>query len=177
VAVGRGRITAAEFIRQTANDPVYQTRLRELTAQREALRRRCEEDEKSLVHELRGLGLSIASVYDLVNNKPNAVLPGKFVGPYQQAYPVLLKHLSLPHEPNIREGIIRALTVRDLPSDYHPRLLEQLRSETNRIHRVCLALACRKAMGRRRAAQFSEIEAAIKGGMLEPPGAEAPREA
>lgn len=162
-------MTAAEFIRQTANDPEYQARLRELNVERDALRLRCELDEKALVVELRALGLRVMSVYDLVNNKPHPVLPSKFVGPYPQAYPVLLKHLNLPHEPNIREGIIRALVVSDLPAESHFLLLEQLRSEKNRIHRVCLALACRKAMGRRRAAKFPEIAAAIQGGMLEPP--------
>jgi hypothetical protein len=175
--IRRGRITAAEYIRQTESDPVHQARMREATAKREALRQRCEEDEKGLVRELRELGLPIASVYDLVNNKPNPVVPTKFVGPYQVAYPVLLRHLDEFHEPNVREGIIRALIVRDLPRQYHQRLLEQLRSETNRIHRVCLALACRRALGRRRAAQFPEIEAAIRGGMLEPLSKEAPGEA
>ena len=169
----QGGITAAEFIRQTEGDPEYQARLREMNLAREELRRRCEEDEVSLVAELRAVGLRVASVYDLVNNRPHPVLPSRFVGPYQEAYPVLLRHLRVPHEPNVREGIIRALIVRDLPAEAHQVLLEQLLKETNRIHRVCLALACRRAMGRRRCARVPEIEAAIRGGMLEPTAEEA----
>ncbi len=164
--VGEGPITAAEYIRRTENDPAYQARLREMEAEREQLRQRCTEDEAGLVGELRALGLRVESVYDLVNNHPHPVLQNKFIGPYRQAYPVLLKHLRLAHEPNIREGIIRALIVRDLPVEAHSLLLEQLRSENNRIHRGCLALALRKALGKRKAELIPEIRATLQEGMV-----------
>jgi hypothetical protein len=162
-------MTAAEYIRQTEGDPAYQARLRKMEATREQLRQRCIRDEQELVAELRALGLRIESVYDLVNNRPHPVLQNKFVGPYREAYPVLLKHVAMEHEPNIREGIIRALIVRDLPPEAHSVLLEQLRAETNRIHRVCLALALRKALGRREADRIPEIQAALLGGWLTKP--------
>lgn len=160
-------MTAAEYIRLTESDPAYQARLREMEAEREQLRQRCIEDEQGLVVELRALGLRIDSVYDLVNNRPHPVLQNKFVGPYREAYPVLLKHLGIAHEPNIREGIIRALIVRDLPREAHAVLLQQLRNEPNRIHRSCLALALRKALGRKEAARVPEVQAALQEGMVD----------
>ena len=160
-------MTAAEYIRQTQNDPVYQARLREREAEREKLRERCTQDEKGLVSELRDLGLRVESVYDLVNNRPHPVLQSKFIGTYREAYPVLLKHLCLAHEPNIREGIIRALIVDDLPVEAHSLLVEQLRTESNRIHRGCLALALRKALGKRKAELIPEVQAALQEGMVD----------
>jgi hypothetical protein len=159
-------MTAAEYIRQTENDPVYQARLREMDAEREQLRQRCIRDERELVAELRALGFLIESVYDLVNNRPHPVLPNKFIGPYREAYPVLLRHLSIAHEPNVREGIIRALIVRDLPPQAHSLLLEQLKAETNRIHRGCLALALRRVLGKRKAEEIPEVQAALREGMV-----------
>lgn len=163
----KGGKTAAGFIRQRENDPVYQAKQKEAEAEREQLRRRCVLDEQELVTELRALGLRVDSVYDLVNNRPHPVLPNKFVGPYRQAYPLLLKHLGVTHEPNIREGIIRALTVRDLPRGAHQVLLDQLRSETNRIHRCCLALALRRALGKKAAERVPEVQAALQAGMVD----------
>jgi len=169
-------MTAAEFIAQRESDPVFLARRKELERVREEVRARCARDEEELVAELRELGFRVSSVYDLVNNRPNPLFPGRFVGPYREAYPVLLKHLSIEHEPNIREGIIRALIVRDLPKDALGLLLAQLRAEQNRVHRVCLALACRRALGNKRAAAHPEIEAAIRGGMLTDPMEERRRE-
>lgn len=160
-------VTAAEIIRQWENDPVYQARLKDMEVQREQLRKRCVLDEQELVAELRAIGLGVDSVYDLVNNRPHPVLPNKFVGPYRQAYPVLLRHLAIAHEPNIREGIIRALIVRDLPREAHQILLDQLRGETNRIHRACLALALRRAMGKMEAERVPEVQAALRAGMVD----------
>lgn len=162
----RGGITAAEAIAQMESDPEYQARLAEMEIQRAELHRRCAEDERLLVRELRALGLKVGSVYDLVNNTPHPVLERRFVGPYPEAYPVLLKHLAISHEQNIREGIIRALIVKDLPEEGKEILLEQLRQEENKLHRCCLALACRKALGRKRASTYPEIENALRAGMV-----------
>jgi hypothetical protein len=164
--IGKGPMRADEFITALENDPEYQARLLEMERVRSELRTRCTLDEQPLVVELRALGLRVDSVYDLVNNHPHPVLPTNFVGPYKQAYPLLLRHLAIPHEPNVREGIIRALIVRDLPVDAHSLLLDQLRTEQNRIHRVCLALAFRKAVGRRKASEYPEVVSAIRGGMV-----------
>ena len=163
---GGGGIAAAEFIKQTEGDPEYQARLAVMEQQRAEIRHRCEEDERELVGEIRALGLNITSVYDLVNNTPHSVLEHHFVGPYAEAYPVLLKHLTITHEPNIREGIIRALIVKDLPEHGTEILLQQLRQESNQIHRCCLAMACRKALGRKRASAYPEIDSAFRAGMV-----------
>ncbi len=59
--------------------------------------------EELLVRELRGVGIEVQSIYDLVNTSK----------PYSRAYPILVRHLRLSHDTRTREGIIRALTVKE----------------------------------------------------------------
>jgi HEAT repeat protein len=56
-------------------------------------------DEAPVVGALNDAGVHVQSIWDLVNS----------AGPYPKAIPVLLKHLSKPHPPSVREGIARAL--------------------------------------------------------------------
>jgi hypothetical protein len=58
-------------------------------------------DAQELNAELQDVGVPF-SVGDLVNLKTN----------YNEAIPVLSKHLQIPHEPDIVESIVRALAVR-----------------------------------------------------------------
>ena len=91
--------TAKEFVGELERDPVHKERR---AVQDAALAKRAAEaaaDEASLVRDLEDAGVSVTSVYDLVNDvitTPHAV-------------PVLLGHLGRPHLPVIREGILRAL--------------------------------------------------------------------
>lgn len=59
--------------------------------------------EAPLVDELREAGYDVSSAWDLVNT---AV-------PYPSALPILLAHLERPYPDRVREGIARALAVRD----------------------------------------------------------------
>jgi hypothetical protein len=59
--------------------------------------------EKPIVADLAAKGRNVESVWDLVNMPPN----------YAEAIPVLLKHLVLPYHDRIREGIARALAVKE----------------------------------------------------------------
>ncbi len=70
-------------------------------------------DESEIVAGARRLGYDIDSVWDFVNNSPHPTLPRRFVGPYERAYPLLIEHLTRAHHPRVREGIIRALTIKD----------------------------------------------------------------
>lgn len=75
-------------------------RRREELARKEAEWRRA---EAPLVEELRTAGFEVESVWDLVNTST----------PYPTALPILLQHLGRPYPDRVREGIARALAVRD----------------------------------------------------------------
>jgi hypothetical protein len=59
--------------------------------------------EEPLVEALREVGISVNSVWDLVNTKE----------PYPNALPVLIRHLTGDYHPKVLAGIARALAVRD----------------------------------------------------------------
>jgi hypothetical protein len=162
----RKEVTAAEFLADLERDPQYQEMRQQRDAAFQELQRQCAEDERSVVEELNAAGFKVTSVYDLVNNAPHPFLPRNFIGPYEAAYPILLRHLSEPHIRNIRFGIIRALTVRDLPEDGKRLLLEKFRSEQDRAVRWHLANACLVALGARRCkAHHPEIREAFRAGV------------
>jgi hypothetical protein len=60
-------------------------------------------DEEPLVKALEKVGVSVSSVWDLVNTSV----------PYPAALPVLIEHLSGNYHPKTLAGIARALAVRD----------------------------------------------------------------
>ncbi len=62
-----------------------------------------EEDEKPLVDELRSVGVKVFSVWDLVNTSKS----------YVTAIPVLIKHLRRQYYSKNKEGIVRALAVKE----------------------------------------------------------------
>ena len=100
--------SAAEFAAELEKDPDYQKRLadrQEIAAVQGAA---ADDDERQLVAELGGVGLSVSSVYAFVG-KSVPLTPSA-------AAPVLVKHLSLPHMRVVREGIIRALACSHLRS-------------------------------------------------------------
>lgn len=70
------------------------------------------EAESPLVADLVAAGFEVSSVWDLVNA----------ASPYPQAIPVLLSHLDHDYPVRIREGIARALAVREAHSGWN-RLL------------------------------------------------------
>jgi hypothetical protein len=93
--------TAAEAMVEFEKDPTFVERRR----QRKEERRRAEEAdvhaEAPVVEELRKAGVSITSVWDLVNTG----------NPYAQSLPILLDHLQRPYPDAVREGISRAMAV------------------------------------------------------------------
>jgi HEAT repeat protein len=58
---------------------------------------------REVVEALCVVGLPVSSVWDLVNSKES----------YPQAIPVLLKCLQMEMDPRVKEGVVRALTVRE----------------------------------------------------------------
>ena len=99
-------------------------------------------DEADLVAGIRDAGYDIDSVYDLVNNTPHPHLKRRFLGEYPAAYPILIRHLDMPHLDRVREGIIRALTVKNGGAELENALLTHFRKETDPSLRWVLANAC-----------------------------------
>jgi hypothetical protein len=103
------------------------------TRQQDELRR-CEAElrtaEEALVEDLRRAGCLLESVWDLVNTKL----------PYPQAVPILFEHFTRPYPAPIREGIARALTVREA-RPYWSRLRDLYQNETERRVKDALAVA------------------------------------
>ncbi len=98
-----GSKTAAELMAELQADPEYvaERQQREAELQRKAAEWR--EAEAPLVEELRAAGFEVESAWDLVNTAT----------PYPAALPILLEHLGRPYPDRVREGIARALAVRD----------------------------------------------------------------
>jgi hypothetical protein len=149
---------ASDFMKQLENDPAYQQRIRMRDAELRPVWDARGKDEEELVKEVNQCGYSIESVFDLVNNAPHELLERKHVGGYSKAYPVLLKHLDLPHERIIREGIVRSLTVADGGMEVEAALFRHFEKETDPETKWCLANALKVAMPYHRRRKRPEIE-------------------
>ena len=73
------------------------------------------EEASSLIKELNVLGLNVTSVYDLVNTSKS----------YPEAIPILLNHVTKNYHDKNKEGIIRALSVREAKGKASSILIEE----------------------------------------------------
>jgi hypothetical protein len=153
----RKRITAAELMEQLAHDPEYQAGIAERDAKIEAFLQEFAGEEALISAEAAALGYKIESVWDFVNNDPHPFLPRPFTGAYEKAYPLLVRHLRLPHHSRVREGIIRALTVRDGGELVSDALLHEFHAEKDPELKWVLANALITAMPYHRRRKFPEI--------------------
>ena len=151
------KMKASDLMKQLENDPVYQERIRKRGAELKPIWDARKKDEEELVREVNGCGYKLESVYDLVSNSPHAFLGRKHIGDYSKAYPVLLKHLDIPHERMIREGIIRSLTVKDGGKEVEEALLRHFENEKHPETKWCLANALKVSMPYHRRRQRPEI--------------------
>ncbi|MEO0414715.1 MAG: hypothetical protein AAF226_07165 [Verrucomicrobiota bacterium] len=158
----KGPVSAAELMESLKDDPDYQQRRKKKLETLQPIWDERKKDEAELVAEIREVGYEIESVYDLVNNAPHPVLKRGFTGPYPKAYPVLLKHLNLPHEITIREGIIRALTEKDVGREIEDALLENFMKEENQDTKWVLANALSRVMPYQRRKKHPEIKDTLK---------------
>src|SRR4051794_25816384 len=95
--------TAEQFMRELEDNSEYQAASSERAKRIAAIRAACAPENAELVEEFRRAGVLVSSLWDLVNT----------AAPYPELFPVLVRHLDVPHHPRIREGIIRALTIRN----------------------------------------------------------------
>jgi hypothetical protein len=157
-------MTAKAFLDLMAADPAYQEMWARKNAELAAFAAQFADEERMIAGEARALGYDISSVWDFVNNSPHPVLERNFIGPYDRAYPMLIRHLQIPHHPRVREGIIRALTVRDGGESVWQALLQEFNRETDTGLRWVLANALKIAMPYRKRVKFPEIAHAYKHG-------------
>lgn len=147
------RKTTAEIISELDRNPDHRSVVSEQMERLRKLQEQCDEDERELVRDLFQVGVEVSGVYDLLYTD----------GQYREAYPILNRHLKIKHHPNIREGIIRALTVRDAGKEIESSLLDELRSEEDDLMRWVLANALRTAMPYHRRKRHPEIQEAWEG--------------
>lgn len=148
----QGSITAGELIAKLKADPEFQKKKAERDAQMAVVFERRKKDEAGLVAELRAVGYEVDSVYDFVNTRKK----------YPDAIPVLIRHLDLAHEPVIREGIARALTIKYGGAAVEVALLRHFENETDRELRWVFANALETAMPLARRKNRPEIGAAFR---------------
>lgn len=71
--------------------------------------------QHDLLKDLKTVGINVSTVWNLVNTKAR----------YPKAIPVLIKHLAMPYPEKIKEGIIRALSVRESKGKAGRPLIEE----------------------------------------------------
>jgi HEAT repeat protein len=76
---------------------------------------RADEEDERIVAALRETGIEVSSVYDLVNRSTAAAIP------------VLLRFLPQNLEPKIKEGVVRALSIREARSVALRPMLEEFK--------------------------------------------------
>jgi hypothetical protein len=116
-----GPITAGDFAERLKSDPDWVAREKAREEWRRARKSRLQQLERPLIADLSNLGITVKSVWDLVNTTQ----------PYPEAIPVLLCHLRrTDYPPEVREGIARALSRRDPQvKEAIPELLEAFRKD------------------------------------------------
>ncbi|TXK17720.1 hypothetical protein [Homoserinibacter sp. GY 40078] len=98
-----GGITAAELMAQLAQDREFQESVARREAELQARAAQWREAGRPIVDDLRGVGIDVDSVWDLVNTSD----------PYPAALPILIKHLERGGYPDrVLEGAARALAVK-----------------------------------------------------------------
>lgn len=158
----RGNMTAAEHAAILAKDPVYLAMRAKKEAELAAFVATFSDEEALIAGEAAAVGYKITSVWDFVNNRHHPVLKFPFTGPYERAYPLLVRHLRIRHHPRVREGIVRALTVKDGGEPVWSALLQELHGELDPEMKWVLANALKTAMPYKLRRKHPEIAAAYQ---------------
>lgn len=112
-------ITAKQLMEKLSKDSAYLKMRKRKEEDRHLAERVYREEQRELLSELDKKGIYIDSVYDLVNTSSS----------YPKAIPVLIKHLNKPYSPAIKEGIIRALTVKEAKKEVLELFKEEYKKE------------------------------------------------
>ena len=122
-----------------------------------------EKEEEPLVNDLKTIGIYVESVWDLVNNRPHLHLKNVFVGQYEMAYPMLVKHLDYDYHPRVKEGIIRALTEKNAAKVAKDKILDLFNNETDKNLKWVLANCLTTLMTWKQREKHPDIKATLKG--------------
>jgi hypothetical protein len=104
-------------------------------------------DQRGILAEFLAAGVRVKDIGELVNTS----------APYRELYPILVRHLDLPHERSIRECIIRSLTMKDARDIAEAELLRHFQSESDPHLRWVLANALKTVMPYHKRKKFPEI--------------------
>ena len=111
----RHGMTMAEWAEERKSDPEWlaaQEKLKVEDRKRQARLEVLRQDQAPLLEDLRAAGFDVKSVWELFNRqepwRTDVPIPA-----YQEAIPILSKHLDRRYHFTVREGIVRALTVRE----------------------------------------------------------------
>ena len=121
-------------------------------------------DERDLVREIRAVGYPITSIFDLTYQRgPGSAslfrrrFRRRFAGPYPLAYPILARHLSLPHCALVRSRLASALRGGDTAEEVKQALLAAFSAEQDKDVRFSLATALYCSLGRLRSTDYPDI--------------------
>lgn len=104
ISASRGGMPADEWAALLESCPEWVAQRDEREAAIQEKERRYLEEERPLREDLHRLGYSVKWVWDFVNAKEND---------YFSAIPTLIDHLKRPYSDEIREGIARALAMKE----------------------------------------------------------------
>ncbi len=110
----KGPITAEELMAKLNADPKWVAADKARREKRKKLKQMLDDNQRPIVQDLCSAGYQVKSVYDLVNTNDS----------YPKAVPILLEHLRRgeAYDSRIREGIARALTVKEAKSSLNELL-------------------------------------------------------
>ncbi len=115
-------MTAKEHGDILEKDPKFQAMMAEKERKWAEMKAMLDEDEKPLVEALNGAGGNVKCVWDLVNTAES----------YPHLLNTLADHLPRPYHFRIREGIARALTVKESRGTHIPRvIMDELKKLTD----------------------------------------------
>lgn len=101
--MSKQRKTTAEILNDLEKNIEYQEIRKAKEEAHITLERNLRHEAKELIEELKTVGVDVSSVWDLVNTKES----------YPNAIQILIAHLSKDYHDRNKEGIIRALAVKE----------------------------------------------------------------
>lgn len=116
ISASRTDIPADEWAALLDSCPEWVAREEARIARQKLREQQSQAEQELLLADLRRAGHSIKSVWDFVNTAES----------YPNAIPVLMNHLMRPYRDKTREGIARALSVREARGIAGPAILEVL---------------------------------------------------
>jgi len=127
----RRNLTAEEVVALLAKDADYQRRMAEQEVRLAQAAADFRKDEESVIRDLNAAGIPADSLNDFMSSAPTPMA----------AAPILLRHLTVPHIPRVRDIILRVLADSHLRSVALAPLLEMFRSAADPNERWLLANA------------------------------------